>query len=147
MSSIHEQENIILKNLNSRDKSLQLYEEPGLDDKNFPNIKKVVNRINQSNDETITYEDRRHENEFIIQWYKEHKGCAGFPKESWNDDGFKTNSLREYLLDKVRGSKPDEFNKLIEDTKAAIGMECPDDFGYGDGGRKKSRRRTRRLAK
>ena len=88
-------------------------------------------------------------NEFIIQWYKEHKGCAGFPKESWNDDGFKTNSLREYLLDKVRGSKPDEFNKLIEDTKAAIGMECPDDFGYGTtptGGKKKSRK-TRKLAK
>jgi Leucine-rich repeat (LRR) protein len=88
-------------------------------------------------------------NEFIIQWYKEHKGCAGFPKESWNDDGFKTNSLKEYLLDKVRGSKPDEFNKLIEDTKAAIGMECPDDFGYGTtptGGKKKSRK-TRKLAK
>jgi hypothetical protein len=88
-------------------------------------------------------------NEFIIQWYKEHKGCAGFPKESWNDDEFKTNSLREYLLDKVRGSKPDEFNKLIEDTKAAIGMECPDDFGYGTtptGGKKKSRK-TRKLAK
>jgi hypothetical protein len=49
----------------------------------------------------------------------------------------------------VRGSKPDEFNKLIEDTKAAIGMECPDDFGYGTtptGGKKKSRK-TRKLAK
>lgn len=70
-------------------------------------------------------------NEVVLQWYKDNKGCRNFPKESWDDEAFKTNSLRDYLLDKIQGSKPDDFNKIIEDTKAGIGMECPDDFGYG----------------
>lgn len=111
----------------------------------------IACKINESpdNQQIISYLSKAamNPNDVVLQWYKDNHRCANFPKQSWDDEEFKKNNLRQYLLNNIEGSNPADFNQLIEDTQRDIGMDCPDDFAYGDGGRKKSRRRTRRLAK